>query len=207
MMRTSARKEKVMNQETKKVLRDLISKANDAMTGRFGPEHLDERKGFRKGVASLLETTLLANEVYAGFGYHGGYREGIDETRRFYYVHADLLDGCRKCGASRARHCESRGHMSPPLRKFADLGTVYRNEPCREYPGTWLVHIRGEDYEQRFSSFSDAFGHAREVNDTAGAEVAVSWNCSDDDPRVGEVWFTGFYTHGRFDSFGNYQSF
>jgi hypothetical protein len=41
--------------------------------------------GERDGNIMLLEMVLSETGNYHGFNYIGGYREGMDETRRFYY--------------------------------------------------------------------------------------------------------------------------
>lgn len=88
------------------------------------------------------------------------------------------------------------------LRKYADLGTVYRGKPCEEYPGEWLSYLNGND-EKSFATFEEAY---KDAFDRQEASPSVSWKCSDNDPRIGEVWFTGYYQHGRFDIFGRYIS-
>lgn len=107
------------------------------------------------------------------------------------------------------------------MRKFAELGTVHRCEPCQEYPGEWLVYCPiavsfqvGELGESSHPDFETALGHARKLIDKLEnvkaeynpREISICWKCSDNDPRVGKVWFTGFYQHGKFDWFGNYKS-
>lgn len=108
------------------------------------------------------------------------------------------------------------------LKKFSELGHVHRTEPCEEYPGIWIVHIpkhisfegkEFDSYEQTFSSCEDAKFHARTVMynleqlrmEFNPVEITVSWKCSDNDPRIGEVWFTPYYMHGRFNAFGDYR--
>lgn len=94
------------------------------------------------------------------------------------------------------------------LKKYAELGNVFRNEPCQEYPGEWIVYVNGSE-SSKHPAFDKAFNAAKEASDKAQdieTEVSVCWNCSDGDPRVGEVWFTSFYRHGKFDCFGSYKS-
>jgi hypothetical protein len=45
----------------------------------------DEMVQEREAIATLLESILMSVDSYQGFGYIGGYREGMDETRRVYY--------------------------------------------------------------------------------------------------------------------------
>lgn len=81
-------------------------------------------------------------------------------------------------------------------------GHVYRTEPCEEFPGEWLVCM-GQD-SWTFTTFTDAKKFASEVDEHGTASVC--WKCSDGDPRQGEVWFTGFYQHGKIDCLGRYVS-
>ena len=91
------------------------------------------------------------------------------------------------------------------MRAYAQLGTVHRTEPCIEYPGEWLSYVNGGQ-EKSFFSFEEAKKDAymRQDESAEECETSVCWKCSDNDPRVGKVWFTGFYQHGRFNRFGNY---
>jgi hypothetical protein len=97
------------------------------------------------------------------------------------------------------------------MKKYAELGTVHRGEPCQEYPGEWLVYSGKQ--EKSFDSFEKAKAWAEtevEILFTIEAveppRVSICWKCSDNDPRVGQVWFTGFYQHGKFNIFGSYIS-
>lgn len=107
------------------------------------------------------------------------------------------------------------------LKKFAELGTANRGDPCQEYPGKWLIHypycleeIIGENGEIEQSSLDDAKcavkGLIRRLEEKQieynPRDITISWKCSDNDPRIGQVWFTGFYVHGRFSFFGQYES-
>lgn len=94
------------------------------------------------------------------------------------------------------------------MRKYSELGTVHRNEPCLEYPGCWIVYASGNEVDA-CHSFETAYSVASQHVETStvlGEEVSICWNCSENDPRAGEVWFTGFYQHGKFDFFGRYVS-
>lgn len=105
------------------------------------------------------------------------------------------------------------------LKKYAELGHVYRTEPCQEYPGEWILCIpkalealcHGEYVESHQSQ-----GEARLAGDKLLAwlesngveynprEITVCWKCSDEDPRIGQVWFTPFYRHGGWNVWGSY---
>ena len=94
------------------------------------------------------------------------------------------------------------------MKKYSELGHVYRCEPCIEYPGKWISYVNGVD-ERIFSSFDEARKDASDRQDASPndeCETSVCWRCSDDDPRIGQVWFTGFYQHGKFDIFGRYRT-
>jgi hypothetical protein len=95
------------------------------------------------------------------------------------------------------------------MRTFAELGHVHRNQPCIEYPGEWLVYVDGGD-ETSHVSFEAAYQHGLLVVEddwySADESVSICWKCSDNDPRVGKAWFTGFYQHGKFNQFGVYKS-
>jgi hypothetical protein len=102
----------------------------------------------------------------------------------------------------------SHQHRANTMKRYAELGTVYRNQPCIEYPGQWVVYCNGEEAGQH-PIFQEAYSQAGEVWDKATLNdnrVSICWQCSENDPRIGEVWYTGFYQHGSFDSFGRYKS-
>jgi len=86
------------------------------------------------------------------------------------------------------------------MKRYSELTTAERGAPCVEYPGQWIVYC-GESTAV-FPSLLAAIDAAR----SAGVTASVCWSASDNDPRIGEVWFTGFYTHGRTDTFGRYRS-
>lgn len=94
------------------------------------------------------------------------------------------------------------------MKTYAELGHVHRCEPCIEYPGEWLVYANGGD-ETSHTTFDEAFSVAvdRQNNEEEhNVTYSICWKCSDNDPRVGAVWFTGFYQHGKFNQFGDYKS-
>lgn len=97
------------------------------------------------------------------------------------------------------------------LKTFAELGHVYRTNPCVEYPGLWVVYLDGADKGQHLT-LAEAQVAARQVWDAAvqdeqsEGEVSIGWLCSPDDPRIGSAWFTGYYTHSWIDTFGRYRS-
>lgn len=78
------------------------------------------------------------------------------------------------------------------LKSFAELGSVYRTEPCLEYPGTYFVYRNGND-EKSFPSLKEAWDYVLTDLSEFEGEVSICWQCSDDDPRIGQGWFTGFY--------------
>ena len=104
------------------------------------------------------------------------------------------------------------------LKKFDELSQIDRNAPCQEYPGDWFISFPGRDGKSRetseaLSSVSRAIEKALKIiqsYEDMGLEYnprdfSISWRCSDDDPRIGQVWFTGYYTHGRFNFYGEYR--
>lgn len=96
---------------------------------------------------------------------------------------------------------------------YSDLGVVHRCDPCQEYPGEWLLYLplpyEGKT-EHSFASkdeamkagslITDAWEHERLEYDPR--DVKIAWKCSDNDPRQGQVWFTGFYIACRMTIFG-----
>lgn len=114
------------------------------------------------------------------------------------------------------------------LPKFSELGTAHRGDPCQEYPGKWILFMPAclqegmnclDDYpasgtQRECASQEEAIAYGEKI--IARAEEAkmeynirdfsVCWSCSDDDPRVGQVWFTGFYRAGQWSMFGQYRS-
>jgi hypothetical protein len=92
------------------------------------------------------------------------------------------------------------------MKHYNQLGHVYRTEPCVEYPGTWLVFQDGVVQVAASPTFDEALTAGRIAWDKAadGALITICWQCSDNDPRVGQVWFTGFYQHGKFNTYGSY---
>ena len=93
------------------------------------------------------------------------------------------------------------------MRKYADLGHVYRTESCEEYPGEWLVYTNGRN-EGSFASLNEAIQEAKKRYENVRLEdqISVCWLATNHDPRIGETWFTGFYQHGTIDTWGNYRS-
>lgn len=105
------------------------------------------------------------------------------------------------------------------MKKFAELGIAHRIEPCEEYPGTWIGTYpnleTGQLGEEKFSDLASAkfflerkmWKYQEEGREFDTRQFAIYWKCSDNDPRIGEVWFTGHYIHGKFNIFGNYVQF
>lgn len=84
------------------------------------------------------------------------------------------------------------------LPKLSELGTVHRCKPCFEYPGTWQVYVNGFETDTVVDNPNDplsakdiAYSLAKGKGDDC--RVSVCWEASENDPRVGMVWFTGFY--------------
>lgn len=78
------------------------------------------------------------------------------------------------------------------LKLLKDLKSSERTQPTRDYPGRWLVF--GDDkLVGDFPTDEEAYRFATRVCDRHD-KVSVAWEANDDDPRIGEVWFTGFYT-------------
>ena len=106
------------------------------------------------------------------------------------------------------------------LKRYAELRPSERVNPCQEYPGEWLLcvpnsllpHV-GEEFKESHTSLEAArlAGHhlLNRLEDNKveynPRDISVCWNASDNDPRIGMVWFTGFYMHGRWDCFGRYR--
>jgi len=79
------------------------------------------------------------------------------------------------------------------MKPYALLGTHERNQPCLEYPGTWLVFVDGND-GRGYNTLYEAAEKARELAEqNPDSKIQIGWECSNNDPRVGQVWFTGFY--------------
>lgn len=90
------------------------------------------------------------------------------------------------------------------LPKFADLTHVHRGNPCQEYPGEWLLFQDGKEIGSH-SNFDAAWKAAQEMlGDVNFQKLAICWKCTDGDPRVGKVWFSGFYRHGYFNQWAVY---
>lgn len=81
------------------------------------------------------------------------------------------------------------------LKKFSQLGKVYRVEPCQEYPGRYLVFTDGNDEKDCGPNLLDAYADVmrRDLDQNDIRKHSICWQASEDDPRIGEVWFTGFY--------------
>lgn len=93
------------------------------------------------------------------------------------------------------------------MKSYATLGTKKRNDPCQEYPGVYLVYVKGEEvYGSRDFNHAKAVAHRAVVRlgRSKGAEVSVCWEASEDDPRIGHSWFTGFFRVGKFNQFGRF---
>lgn len=102
------------------------------------------------------------------------------------------------------------------MKTLKELGTANRGDPCVEFPGEWILYYPSKNgkEEEKFPTFDLAFSRAKNVLNRYEDEkreydvrdFSICWRCSDNDPRIGQVWFTGFYCHGRFNIFGDYRS-
>lgn len=97
------------------------------------------------------------------------------------------------------------------MKKYSELGHVFRTEPCEEFPGKWICFFySGEGLlsEVTFPSFEEAQEYASISQDVMinCEKISICWQCSDGDPRIGMTWFTGFYQHGFINQFGEYKS-
>ena len=101
------------------------------------------------------------------------------------------------------------------MKSYKDLGAANRCDPCKEYPGEWLLFLplphEGKT-EHSFSTREEALSAGVRITDMWETErkeydprrVSVGWKCTASDPRQGEVWFTGFYVGWRMNMFGQY---
>lgn len=111
------------------------------------------------------------------------------------------------------------------MKHYTELNTgrgdsTDRGDPCIEYPGEWFVNFpnkqdtRTSETTEAFPTLESAIRKAQKILDAYEdqkieynpRDFTISWKCSDDDPRIGLVWFTGHYRHGHFNHFGNYVS-
>lgn len=77
------------------------------------------------------------------------------------------------------------------MKKYAQLGPVHRCEPCEEYPGKWCGgNTEHDNYADACASAFAAW--EADTSDDVMKEHGVYWQASDNDHRVGQVWFTGF---------------
>ena len=79
-----------------------------------------------------------------------------------------------------------------PLKHYKDLGSTFRNDPCIEYPGSWLLYVDGVE-QPSYNSLEDAMIAYNKFFHETVSKITVCWKASDNDPRIGEIWFTGFY--------------
>lgn len=75
-----------MRRKTARVA-EILSKANHALAAE--PTEVLTRD-FRRGVASLLENILQETGNYAGYMHLDPHTAGSDDSRREYYMHANL---------------------------------------------------------------------------------------------------------------------
>lgn len=107
------------------------------------------------------------------------------------------------------------------LKRYAELGTVHRTEPCMEYPGEWLLCVSKEVEKRAGEYYRESHSTQQEAQDCGQRllawleanrveynprEITVCWKCSEEDPRIGQMWFTPFYRHGRWSIWGHYRT-
>ncbi len=82
------------------------------------------------------------------------------------------------------------------MKTYMQLTTVDRGAPCLEYPGTWYGYLNGREVAVLSGKGAEdmAFTLAREKHIPYENCVEVGWLADDNDPRVGEIWFTSYYT-------------
>ena len=84
------------------------------------------------------------------------------------------------------------------LRKYEELDTAHRGDPCAEYPGTYYIYHNGNEVDTFTGAFGETFARdkLRRVmyHNPLGGTFSLAWKASDTDPRIGQVWFTGYYT-------------
>lgn len=97
------------------------------------------------------------------------------------------------------------------MKAFAELGTVHRTEPCKEYPGSWILYVNGAE-KSIHPHFNLAFNAGNQACDEYDIgekmnppDITICWKASDNDPRIGQVWFTSFYQFGKFSIFGTFK--
>lgn len=90
---------------------------------------------------------------------------------------------------------------------LADLCTVHRGDQCDDYPGRWVLHC-GSSELYASKDFGNTFEFAVKLGARNGDcdGYTICWRATEGDPRIGQVWFTGFYRHGTWNVFGQYVS-
>lgn len=74
-------------------VRAMLEQANKSLRSPYqGPDKTEESaRAWRMGVCFMVESVLMAADMYAGFGYQTPYIEGeTDESRRVYYYSPKL---------------------------------------------------------------------------------------------------------------------
>ena len=88
---------------------------------------------------------------------------------------------------------------------YAELTTVNRGAPCKEYPGTYFLYRNGQEFSHASGQVGESEALSLLFNVVYNAELharsadyrgtyTLAWSASADDPRIGQVWFTGYYT-------------
>ena len=88
------------------------------------------------------------------------------------------------------------------LKAYAELGHVFRTEPCKEYPGTWLVctpkHLEDMGYgsigtktllEARLAGSALLDKLEADGVEYNTRDISVCWEANDNDPRIGQGRF------------------
>lgn len=120
------------------------------------------------------------------------------------------------------------------MKHFKDLPGSQRGDPCIEYPGRWILSLperkvrapvfgasfpgealwetqppREESFDSQESAMAAALTTMRmweeEYSEYQATHITIGWQASDDDPRQGCTWFTGYYRVGRFSIFGDWK--
>jgi hypothetical protein len=84
------------------------------------------------------------------------------------------------------------------LPKYEDLTTVNRGAPCEQFPGTYYIYVDGAEKDTLSGEVGEyvAIEQFRQCvqEHVLAHRISLCWEASDNDPRIGQVWFTGFYT-------------
>ncbi len=80
---------------------------------------------------------------------------------------------------------------------YESLTTSNRHDPCREYPGAYHVYADNNHVGDFYGEYEGgtALDRAKRqaLNLPDAMNIAVYWAASEDDPRIGQGWFTSYY--------------